>query len=535
MSELFDECTVFHHLSGLTWSPKGLLHFGAFAVREGEVLALGEESGLLEAFPSAKRVDLGGRWVLPGLVEGHGHLLLLGELLNSVRLDDCHSVEVFSERLAQADRELPKGAPLVARGYDQQKLGIANPSAAFLDRIVPDRPVLLIRIDIHALWLNTLAMQKVGVNKNDLEHPGGLILRDAFGVPCGEFVDWAMRPILDHFAPYLNAEQPSCFRLASKHLLSQGITSIFDMKITPKEWNLYTEMNQNGATAPRIFGYLDGESYDWDFDRMRGLVDSAYAGDFQPIGVKLFSDGAFGSRGAALSQPYADIPDQCGMLMYPPLQMREIIQRAYFYELPIAVHAIGDLALRSILGGFHRAGNADPCVFGNRIEHVQLASDEQLRHLAELGLHVNAQPGHLFDDLEMAVSRLGIRRMRYAYPLRRLKIWGTHFSLGSDCPVSNANPFWGMHCAVNRSELNKKQGFIDYDEDALTVAEAFEGYSYSAGQLVKNHIKIGELGQGSAADFVVLDQNPLEHPDRLAQTRVLETWIAGKKVYSSHI
>lgn len=506
----------------------------AMATSDGQILAVGSDAGLHELYPGAKAWDLGGRTVIPGLIDAHGHLMALGERRLQADLVGTASVNDIVQRLKTFAAHLPDGAWLIGRGWDQNDWPgeHAFPSAAQLDMVFPDRPVWLERIDGHAGWANSAAMATIG-NLDTLPDPeGGRIVRDSQGRATGIFVDNARELIERARPPLSGADLDRALHTALAELNSYGMTGVHDAGIDLETWRRYRRFADAGELPLRIYAMaLEGTKLEGQLCN-QGLV-LGYDDRLWARSVKIYIDGALGSRGAALLADYNDDPGNRGLLRMAPPVFERKVERALGCGLQVNTHAIGDRGNRVVIEAYRDAFAAAGQASGrNRIEHAQILNPADIPRLAQLGIIASMQPTHATSDMYWAADRLGEERLAGAYAWQSLRKAGARLALGSDFPVESANPMLGIYAAVTRQDLKgwPKGGWRPAER--LTREEALRGFTLDAAYAGFMEQVTGSLTPGKFADFAVLDQDPMRVPAAdIPKTRVLATFLGGKPVY----
>ncbi|MGY1424238.1 amidohydrolase [Lysobacter sp. A289] len=500
----------------------------------GAIVALGDRDALLRDYPDAHRLDVGKATVVPGLIDAHGHVAGLG--FNELQADlvDAASKEEALQRLRDFADELPDGAWLLGRGWDQNDWPEKRfPTAADLDALFPDRPVWLRRIDGHAGWANSAAMALVERDlAGDWQPEGGKIERDANGQPSGVFVDGAMA-LIDAQEPEPDAAtQEHALALGMQAAVEHGLTGVHDAGVSLAGLKHYQQLADRGEMPLRINAMAAG-----DGDALAMLCrDGAYrhpSGRLQMRSVKLFADGALGSRGAALLADYSDDPGNRGLLMVKPDKLAEVTEKAKRCGIQVATHAIGDRGNHVVLEAYERVlGKDDSGDHRWRIEHAQILSSGDLPRLARLQVIASMQPTHATSDMPWAEDRIGPQRLQGAYAWRELRDSGARLALGSDFPVESVDPRLGLYSATTRTDAEGLPVGGWQPEEKLTAYEALRGFTLDAAYAGFNEDEVGSLEVGKRADFVVLAQDPLAiDPSQLRELTVLGTYVDGEVVY----
>ncbi len=504
----------------------------AVAVRGEVIAAIGsaaELAGLIG--PDTRIVELGGHTATPGLVDGHCHLYGLGTALESVALRGSKRPEEAAGRAARAASERAPGEWVTGRGWDQNLWTPAEfPTRELLDRAVADRPVALRRIDGHALWANTNAIQLAGITRDTEDPPGGRIVRDARGEPTGVFIDTAMELIEKRIpAPDRSVRKRRILRAAAE-ATANGFTGVHEMGIGPETVAVYRELAASGELPLRVYAYLAGDGYCLaalggppEYDQ-----NSAF---FTVRGMKFFADGALGSRGAALLEPYADDPKNRGLWISEPEKMKKIAILAAESGWQLAIHAIGDAANRAVLDAYAAAIAARPDAdLRFRVEHAQVLSPNDLPRFAKLEVLASMQPTHATSDMPWAEARLGAERIRGAYAWRTLLDSGAHIVAGSDFPVEEVSPLLGLHAAVTRQDARGRPAGGWYPDQRMTLAESLRAFTVEPAFAAFADKQRGKLLPGYAADITVYDRK-LSGDSSLLKTHVAMTIVGGRVVY----
>ena len=476
-------------------------------------------------------IDGEGRVMLPGMIDAHVHVMDLGFGELTLDLSGTTSLE---EALAQIKTfaEENEGRPwILGRGWNQEKWGLGRfPTAAELDAIVPDRPVWLERADNHANWANSRAMEIAGVGADTADVAGGQIIRDASGVPSGVFVDGA-KALVEKVVPAPRpSDRDAAFAKAQDRLLSYGVTAVADMRTTMEDWQTFRRAGDTGNLHIRIVSYaVDTETM--ELIGGPGPTPWLYQDRLRLNGIKLFVDGALGSRGALLLRPYKDKMDSLGVPLTSPTELRNLMSRAALDNFQAAIHAIGDAANRDVLLAIEELSDVYDGDRRWRIEHAQIVDPSDLERFGRYGTIASMQPLHQTSDMHMAEARLGEDRLGGAYAWRSILNVGGRLAFGSDSPVEPADPFAGLAVAISRTDENgrpfggwRAQEVVSREEalKAFTADAAFAGFAEG---------RYGRLLPGERADFLSVDRDPfLSSPSEIRETRIEEVWIGGRKI-----
>jgi predicted amidohydrolase YtcJ len=524
--------TALYNITGYTSSDAGMVDFSVLVFDDaGRIVASGDEA-LLAAHPDARRVDGGGNTVLPGLIDAHAHVAGLGFLKTSLDLTGVRSVDDAAARIAAYAKEKPHARWITGRGWNQVLWPVrAFPNAARIDAVVADRPVWLRRIDGHAGWANSAAMRIAGIDADTADPVGGKIVRDDNGHATGIFIDRAMDLIEAHVPQPNKAEGRAAIKAAVETLLSEGITSVHDAGIGIENAEIYMSMADDGALDMRIYAMTGGAGEVLDAIS-KPIV--AYGNDHLDIAsVKLYTDGALGSRGAAMIEPYSDDPENRGLPFWTQAELDAMVQKANDMGFQVGIHAIGDLGNRMALDAFEHAQGGKPSPLRNRIEHSQIVTLDDIPRFKELGIIASMQATHATSDKNMAEDRIGPQRILGGYAWRRMLDAGVVLANGSDFPVELSNPFHGLYASVTRQDRDGEPAGGWYADQALTRAEALHSFTLAGAYAAHQEDRLGSLEPGKWADFIIVDRDYFTVPAaEIDDIVVLETWVAGKKVYT---
>jgi predicted amidohydrolase YtcJ len=510
----------------------------AVALRGAQIAAVGEDQDIQAWIgPATQVVRLAGRAVVPGLVDAHLHFAGLGLRRFSLDLVGTRSLAEIQNKVRAAAKEAPPGGWLVGRGWDQNDWDTpahAFPTARDLDAVAPDRPVVLTRIDGHALWANGKAMELAGVGPATPAPKGGDILH-LEGRPSGIFIDHAMELIRRAVPPRTEAELLQAFRLAEQECLATGLTQVQDMGIDQPELALLRRLDAEGGLKIRVYAMLEGGST--HIEEMMRAGPLLPAGDRARLtvrGVKYYLDGALGSRGAALFQPYRDDPQNSGLAFLEPAEFEARVSAARAHGFQVATHAIGDRANRIALDVYERVYGAAARAERPRVEHAQVLTPEDIPRFGRLGVIASMQPVHATSDMDWAEARVGPERIKGAYAWRSVLAAGGVLAAGSDAPVEEVSPFAGLYAAVTRADAAGKPPGGWRPEERLSPAEALAAFTAGAAFASFREQEAGVIAPGRVADLTVLDADPLTlaEPRALLGLHAELTIIAGEIVYT---
>jgi predicted amidohydrolase YtcJ len=507
----------------------------AMAIAGGKVLFVGSVREALSLRGTATNViDAAGRTIIPGMTDAHAHLFNLGVVLRQVDLTGTRSYDEVVARVVAKAATLPKGTPVLGRGWDQNDWSDTRlPVHNTLSAATPDHPVLLSRVDGHATFANRAAMIKAGITAATPDPSGGRILRDASGAATGVFVDNAQQ-LLDPAERGAQAANPrETLRTAIVEANKWGLTGVHDMGVSPAVVGTYEAAAQAGELTLRAYVLVSGDSasVNWAFNT--GPRSALFNGRLWVRAIKLYGDGALGSRGAALLDPYHDDERNSGLLVQQPAWIQRVSERALRSGWQVATHAIGDRANRIVLDAYDAALTTVPTADHRfRIEHAQIIHHADIPRFATLGVIPSMQASHQTSDMYWAANRLGTERLRGAYAWRSLLSTGVIIPNGSDFPVEMVNPLISFHAAIARQDGDDFPVGGWYPEQRMTREEALRSMTIWPAQASFQEQVLGSLTAGKYADFVILDQDIMRiAPELVLQTRVLQTWVHGAKVY----
>ncbi len=479
------------------------------------------------------RLDGRHRTLLPGMFDAHGHVMDLGYALTRLDLSATTSLADAQTRLAAYAQSHPNPAWIQGFGWNQEVWGLGRfPTSGDIDGAVRDRPVVLERVDGHALLVNSAAMAAAGITADAKDPPGGHIERDARGRPSGVFVD-AARALIERAVPATAPlDKDEALAKAQEALLGFGVTSTCDMATTVDDWQVMRRAGDRGALRVRIVAYGKGVETALEVAGT-GPTPWLYDSHLRMVGVKLFADGALGSRGAWLKRPYSDKPDTRGLAFMDDTKIRNLMSRAAMDGFQVAVHAIGDAANAQVLDAIDELSDTYKGDRRWRIEHAQIVDPADLPRFARHGIVASMQPTHETGDWKMAEKRLGPDRLQGAYAWKTMLDEHVPLAFGSDFPVESPNPFPGLAAAVSREDRNGQPAGGWQPQQVITLPQALAAFTTGAAHAAGAEDRLGSLAPGHMADFILVDHDPVAQPDPVAlrATRVEETWVAGVRVW----
>lgn len=479
------------------------------------------------------RLDGKGRVMMPGLIDAHLHVMALGLAALTLDLSDTSSLDQALTKIAAFARDNPQRPWIVGGGWNQEKWGLGRfPTAADLDKAVADRPVWLRRVDGHAGWANSAAMKAAGIKPGVANPPGGRVERIGKSlIPSGVFVDAASELVQKAAPPPRPADRDNALVEAQKILHRHGITAAADMGTGIEDWQAFRRAGDEGRLTLRIMAYAAGPEA-MALIGGSGPTPWLYEDKLRLNGVKLYLDGALGSRGAWLKQPYADDPANTGLPLMSQSQFRNTLVRASLGNFQVAAHAIGDAAGAEVLNAIAEVSESFSGDRRWRIEHAQVVDPADIPRFGQHGIVASMQPVRQTSDRPMAEARLGPNRLAGAYAWKSIAATGATLAFGSDAPVESPDPFAGLATAFTRSDA-KGEPFGGWrPEERVTREQALAAFTAGAAYAGFAEKRFGRLVVGEHADFLLVDRDPLlASPDELRATRVLETWIGGKRVF----
>ncbi len=497
----------------------------------GNIVAVGPADVIQTAHPDARVVDVHGTTVMPGLTDAHGHLYGLGLSLDTVNVVGAAS---YADVIASVRERAQRAAPnewVLGRGWDQNRWADKQfPTAAPLDAAIAGHPVWIRRVDGHAGVANSAAMRAAGVTKATPDPEGGRILRDSAGNPTGVFIDGA-QALIDSKVPTPSAELRKARVLeAAQKIAGNGLTEMHDAGAEQSTITAIQQLIDEHKFPIRVYVMLTDDA---------ALLDSwltrkpliGYGGRLTVRSVKMYADGALGSRGAAMLAPYSDDPSNTGLLVSKPEHMLAVARRARAAGYQANTHAIGDRGVRNVIDAYEQAGAAPADRF--RIEHLQVVAPSDFPRLAQHGIIASMQPAHATSDMPWAEARVGPERIKGAYAWRTALDSGARLALGSDFPVEDVNPFFGLYSAVTRQDQKGNPAGGWYPGQKLTMAEAIRGFTSDAAYAAFEESSRGTIEPGKLADLTIVDGDLYAAPQsQLFATKVKYTVVGGEVVYS---
>ncbi len=505
---------------------------GALAIRGDRLVAVGtDDEVLVLARPTTRTVDLGGRFVCPGFIDCHVHLSSWALVASGyqVDLEGTPTLEAALGRIRERAGHLGPSDWLRGRGWDKNRWpGGAFPTAADLDPLTGDIPAALASHDGHSVWANSAAMRVAGIEAETPDPPAGRILRNAHGAPAGVFQEAAMALVWEHVPPAGLEATRRALRAALPRAAALGLTGVHNCEVG-NALRAVQDLRDSGELSLRVTRYLAAPALECA-ERL-GLC-SGFGDEWVRIGgIKAFLDGALGAQTAAMLEPFEGSSNR-GLLTMEPDDLAQLIRRATRAHLAVALHAIGDRAVRTAVDAFERVRAETPEPWPrHRLEHAQHFHPADIARCSRAGLIASVQPAHMLADIDTCERQVGARS-RWAFPLSSLLQAGTRLAFGSDAPVETMDPLLGLRSAVARQRRDGTPPAGWYPTERLTVARALRAYTIDAAYAGGDDRLRGSLEPGKLADLVVLSHDLLALPvAELAQVRVVATMVGGRPVY----
>lgn len=504
----------------------------AFVIKDGKFLAVGSAEKLTDEYEATNRINLAGQPVYPGFYDPHAHFLGLGQVLDQADLVGAASYGEVIDRLKTFYQKHPNVLWLTGRGWDQNDWPEkVFPTKEKLDEAFPNVPIALMRVDGHALLVNSKALRLANVTAGS-RFPGGEVLLEN-NQPTGVLVDNAMQFIKRVIPQPDNADKARMLLNAQKACVALGLTTVSDAGISPAEINLIDSLQRTGKLKIRDYAMISLGEPNLNYFLKRGPFQT----DRLTVrAFKLYADGALGSRGACLRQPYSDRPETGGFLLLSPSELARVTTLLYASKFQANTHCIGDSANHLVLDLYGKLlkGKNDRRW---RIEHAQVVSPEDIWKFGRYSIIPSVQPTHATSDMYWAADRLGPIRVKGAYAFNDLMKQNADSSdgliaFGSDFPVESVNPLFGFHAAVARQDAKNFPAGGFQIENAVDRKAALLAMTRWAAYANFEELLRGCIAPGKQADFVVLDRDIMTVPnEQLRQTSVKQTWIGGARVY----
>lgn len=509
----------------------------AFAVGNGRIVAVGTNQTIRNEFAGVKETDLQGKTVMPGIIEAHGHLVSLGRTLMELNVEGFETPESIVQMVKERVEVTPPGEWILGWGWDEGAWSGNYPTNKELSAVSPDNPVWLRGLHSFAGWGNAKAFEIAEITKDTPNPENGEILTNrTTGIPTGILTNEAQVLLTKFIPPFSSNQLAKAIELAIDECLKHGLTTIHEFGITSDELDILQILAIENRLKSRIYGILSNdETLIEPFLKNGPQIDPEYM--FSIRGIKVFIDGALGSRGAALSEPYSDASDTKGLLTTSEADLYHLTKRALEAGMQVSTHAIGDYGNRVTLDAYKAALHDVPGVIDPRlrIEHAQVVALEDISRFAEMNIISSMQPPHATSDMPWAENRIGSERIKGAYAWRLFLDAGVHVPLSSDFPGETLNPFWGMYAAETRQNTEGEPDGGWYPGQRLTREEVLNAYTFEAAYAgFEEEIK-GKIAPGRLADFIIISDDILTiKPKDLLSLIVEKTYVGGVLVYSKN-
>ncbi len=498
----------------------------AFAIKEGKFVLVGDSASVFGAYKSDSVLNAEGKAVYPGLYDAHAHFYGLGQKLDQADLVETQSAEEVVERLKKYHSEHPDRVWIIGRGWDQNDWAVKQfPDKDMLDKAFPNNPVYLTRIDGHAAWVNSKALQLAKITGKTKVDGGDIPMKN--GQPTGILVDNAMRLARAANPQPSETEIKDMLLKAQEVCFSYGLTNVGDAGVSPEVIDLMDNLQKKGELKIRLYPMVSINQE--NVDKM--LKKGVYVTDRLNVrSFKIYADGALGSRGACLLKPYSDAPTT-GFLLLSPKELENFVKQIANSEFQANTHCIGDSANRLMLNLYAKYLKGK----NNRrwrIEHAQIVDAADVPTFGKFNILPSVQPTHATSDMYWAAERLGKERAKNGYAFQALFQQNGKVTFGTDFPVEAVSPFYTFHSAVYRQDA---KGFPEggYQmEGALSREQTLRGMTIWAAYGNFEEGRLGSIETGKAADFIILEKDLMMAPaNELREVKVLKTYVAGEKVF----
>lgn len=511
----------------------------AVAIKGERILWVGRDSDVKRLFPNADRtLDLNGATLLPGFIDAHAHLMTLGE--NSLRLNikDAATEQEAAEMVKRRVATAAPGEWILGWGWDEGKWAAHYPTHDSLSAVAPGNPVFLVGLHSFAAWANKKALDLAGVNRETPDPENGKIIRDpTTGEPTGVLTNRAQDLVTKHIPPLGLTQVKRAIELAAAECVRNGLTSVHEARVTPIMIDAFRDLIKERRLPLRVYAILDGSNKQLIDEWLeRGTEVDSSRNQLTVRSVKLFADGALGSRGAALFEPYSDEPRTKGVITTAQAGIFALTRRCLRRGFQVATHAIGDAANHAVLDAYEQAMRYEPGVRDPRlrIEHAQVLAPSDIPRFARLKVIASMQPTHCTSDMVWAEKRIGPERIKGAYAWRSVLATGAHVPISSDFPGETLNPFYGVYAAITRQNPEGEPTGGWFPNQRMTVNEALRGYTIEAAYAGFEERDKGSIEPGKLADLIVVSNRvPPNSPREWLTVRVLKTFIGGELVYDA--
>lgn len=470
---------------------------GNIYIRNGSITKIEPADGFLNLYDGNSCFKFQNCFAFPGFVDSHCHLMGLGQKISEISLENCQSPEECALALSIAK---PRQAWFIARGWNQEKwIKKENFDKKLLDYYFPDNPVFLLRIDGHCAWVNSKALEISGINYQTRDPIGGSIVKYKSGEPNGILIDNAINLVEKHIPKYSRDEYKEFLKKGAYECIKYGITEIHDMDVNPELLEIYYELDTDESFPIKINIFLSAQNYPLDINKFT----PEKINNINVVGLKFFLDGALGSRGAALSLPYKDQPNNNGLILIRKEELSEKVKKGIDKGFDIAIHAIGDRANKIAVDVYENLYQiAKINNFNLRIEHAQIVSEYDLERIAKNNVIASVQPIHCISDAQMAEDRLDKTLLKNSYRWKSFIENGIKIIAGSDFPVESPDPLLGIKAFINRVPFGSEKPW--YPEERISMEEALKAYIITPRQILSDEYTI-EIG--NKANLVVLNND----------------------------
>lgn len=504
--------------------------FSAIAIKDNLITKVYSKTPDIAAFEQV--IDGKGATLVPGMIDAHGHVLSYGQALSRVNLNGSVSEPDAVARVQQYRSVNSTDKWILGRGWNQELWANKQfPNKMSLDALGNELLIVLDRIDGHAIWVSSAVLKKAGIDRNTISPEGGEIVRDANGEATGVLIDNAMNLIYPLLPSPNIVSVKTALQKSLQKLATLGLTSVHDAGINYLTWLAYQELAKEEKLPIRVYAMLDVTDPHYDKMLKAGIITT----DNQMLSirsVKISSDGALGSRGAALHAEYSDKPGHFGLLLHDVNKLNAFTLNAIDAGFQVNTHAIGDKANTLSLNAFELTlSKKQSRHLRHRIEHAQVLRPSDFKRFQALGVIASIQPTHATSDKNMAENRLGHQRIKGAYAWQSMLNSGAKVAGGSDFPIEPAEPLYGIHAAVSRQDRSGEPEGGWYKQEGTDLHNAFKMFTYGGAYAAHQDNIIGSIEPGKRADFVFLAEDPIAVPvSALWQISVLQTWVEGVRV-----
>lgn len=503
----------------------------AIAIKADTIFAVGLIKDIQKLIgPNTKQIDAKQRFITPGFIDSHVHLLMGGNSLLNVELRDAKTPEEFSERIKTFVKTIDKETWIVEGNWDHTLWGGELPKKEWIDDFTKDNPVAVYRLDGHMILANSAALKIAGIDKNTPEVENGVIVRHPDGTPTGILKSEAMYLVLNKIPELTTTQKEAAIHVAQEYLLSQGITTVHDVD-SLGGFAIAKKMKANNTLKIRI--YSADPLYKWNKVKRHDVTDKWLKNGL----LKGFVDGSLGSHTAAFTEPYSDKPEDSGLFINTMDDLYSWTKQGDSLGFQVTIHAIGDKSNHELLNVYEKIKDESEAKDRRfRIEHAQHLLPEDINRFAKLNVIASVQPYHAIDDGRWAEELIGAERIKTTYAFNDLMSTDATVVFGSDWPVAPASPLYGIYAAVTRQTLDNKNPNGWVGKQKITVEQALLAYTKNGAYGSFDENLKGTLEVGKLADFVILDSDiTIANPEAIKDIKVLATYIAGKKVYDSSL